>query len=183
MQGFASQQHRAPLIAKLRSQSLVQRNGFLVPVKHFPVYPVAALVHCYARDFCQQGPPDSLPAKLLPHKKIFQKQSAANPRREVIEKQCVTSGFSLPLANEGTESGMLAEPIAREVLFADRYPLKFLLVLCKFTNHGSQQGSVMDGGWTNSDHRWPDSLTILLCKLPKRSAERSVLRAVPAAKL
>src|SRR4029077_16096304 len=139
MQRFTSKEHRAPVITKLRAQRLVQLDRLRVPVEHLHVYPVTLLLDRDARDLCQEGRPHTLLAKFLSHEQIFQKQSAPDPCRKIVEEHSIARGLSVPFRNQCAKTRILTKTIAGKILFSNSHPFELPLVLREFANHGTQQ--------------------------------------------
>src|SRR5580692_9886601 len=151
-QRIIDQKHGAPLIAKSRTHLGVQLDRLLVPVEHLPVYSVTVLVDRNARDRSQQCDSNAALAECLPHKQVFQKQSATRPCRIVSQKNCVYCRTPSPLGDERAETRVLPEPISRQVFFADGDQFELTLKLREFSNHGLQQCCILDGCRTNLKH-------------------------------
>lgn len=138
MQGFASQQYRRPAIAKLRSQSLVQLDRLLVPVKHFPSHPVTLFLNRNVRHLRKKRPSDPAFAKLFSYKQIFQEHPTASPRGKVGEEERISRRMPVPLSDQSTKLRMFSKSVSCKLRFLYGYLIEFTLEIREFANHCAQ---------------------------------------------
>ena len=117
-EGFVGQPHDAPLGEDVGADSMVDRNGLLIPVEDIPFETGTALVYSYAGQASEQGFADTVAAQGWGDVEVFEANAVMTaPSGIGREVELEARGGAVVFGDHGSEASRSSPAITKEVRF------------------------------------------------------------------